>query len=187
MYSQSCIECGTLFDGIAMKELSNCPLCKIPFNQSKSNNQTTDWDSYFMDIAETVKMKSKDPSTKVGAVISKDNRILSTGYNGYPRGYDDNYDVSRETKLKLTIHAELNAILNAAKYGISVDGCTLYVTSLPPCSECAKAIVQAGITRVVCHTIPNGSKWKDSCELGRTILESCNVEVVYETTKESEP
>ena len=150
-----------------------------------SSASTKSWDSYFLSIAEAVKERSKDPATKVGAVIvSPDNRILSTGYNGYPRGYSDNYNVNRELKLQLTVHAELNAILNAARYGIRVDGCTLYVTSLPPCSDCAKSIVQSGIARVVCHEIPKDSKWVESCELGRSILQYCNVEVISHGTEE---
>lgn len=111
------------------------------------------WDEYFMGIALLSKERSKDPNTQVGACIVNDqNRIISVGYNGLPRGYDDDtcpWDKREgaldETKYAYVAHAELNAILN---YHGSVEGCKLYVT-LFPCNECAKAIIQAGIKEVI--------------------------------------
>lgn len=111
------------------------------------------WDAYFMGIALLSSQRSKDPNTQVGAcIVNKQNRIVSVGYNGLPKGYNDddcpwesregNLD---ETKYAYVAHAELNAILN---YHGSVDGCTLYVT-LFPCNECAKAIIQSGISEIV--------------------------------------
>lgn len=111
-------------------------------------NEKYKWDLRFLALAEHIAQWSKDPRTKVGAVIVDDlNRIVSVGYNGFPRGVTDSpelYD-AREMKLLRVVHAETNAILNANK---SVSGCKLYLT-LPPCHECAKVIIQSGITQVI--------------------------------------
>ena len=111
------------------------------------------WDEYFMGVAKLAGMRSKDPHSQVGSVIvSPDNKILSIGYNGFPRGCsDDEYPWAREgdaldTKYLYVTHSELNAILNYR--GGSLEGAKLYV-SLFPCNECAKAIIQAGIRTVI--------------------------------------
>ena len=111
------------------------------------------WDEYFMGVAILSGMRSKDPSTQVGAcIVSSDNKILSMGYNGLPKGCsDDDFPWSREgeplnNKYFYTTHSELNAILNYR--GTSLEGSKLYV-SLFPCNECAKAIIQAGIKTIV--------------------------------------
>ena len=111
------------------------------------------WDEYFMGVAMLASRRSKDPNTQVGAcIVSGDNIILSTGYNGFPIGCsDDEYPWNREgeegqTKYPYVVHAELNAILNAS--GKSLKGARLYV-DLFPCNECAKAIIQSGIREVV--------------------------------------
>ena len=111
------------------------------------------WDEYFMGVASLAAMRSKDPSTQVGAcIVDNENRILSTGYNGFPSGCsDDDFPWDREggfseTKYPFVVHAELNAILNA--HGKNLVGAKLYV-ALFPCNECAKAIIQSGIREVV--------------------------------------
>lgn len=111
------------------------------------------WDEYFMGVAKLSGMRSKDPNTQVGAcIVSEDNKILSMGYNGFPIGCsDEDFPWEREgdmlnTKYAFVTHSELNAILNYR--GGSLEGTTLYV-SLFPCNECAKAIIQAGIKKVV--------------------------------------
>ena len=113
------------------------------------------WDEYFMGVAHLSGMRSKDPNTQVGAcIVSPDNKILSMGYNGFPKGCsDDEFPCEREndndrnlTKYPFVTHSELNAILNYR--GGSLEGTKLYV-SLFPCNECAKAIIQAGIRTVV--------------------------------------
>lgn len=111
------------------------------------------WDEYFMGVASLSAMRSKDPSTQVGAcIVNADKRIISMGYNGMPRCCnDDEFPWDREgnpleSKYLFVCHAELNAILNSA--GGNVRGCTVY-TTLFPCNECAKAIIQAGISEVV--------------------------------------
>ena len=120
---------------------------------------------------------SKDPGTKVGAVLVQDRRIIATGYNGFPAGIPDNPEryADRETKLALTVHAEINAILNAANAGASTRGATLYVT-FPPCVNCACAIVQAGIESVVCPTVEDQpERWRDSFRRGQAVLEEAGV------------
>ena len=109
------------------------------------------WDEYFMGIAMLAARRSKDPNTQVGAcIVSQDNIIISTGYNGMPKGCsDDEYPWEREgeqTKYPFVVHAELNAILNAR--GKNLSGAKIYV-ALFPCNECAKAIIQSGIKEVV--------------------------------------
>ncbi len=110
------------------------------------------WDEYFMGLAHLSALRSKDPSTQVGAcIVNKSKKVVGIGYNGLPTGCDDDeFPWERDgdtlnTKYVYVVHAELNAILNSTT---SLDGCTLYV-SLFPCNECAKAIVQSGIKRVV--------------------------------------
>ncbi len=111
------------------------------------------WDEYFMGVALLAAKRSKDPNTQVGAcIVDGQKRILTTGYNGFPKGCSDddfpwNRDESRgETKYQFVVHAELNAILNAR--GKNLTDSTLYV-GLFPCNECAKAIIQAGIKEVI--------------------------------------
>ena len=111
------------------------------------------WDEYFMGVATLSGMRSKDPNTQVGAcLVSQDHKILSMGYNGLPAGCsDDEFPWGREgdpleNKYFYTTHSELNAILNYR--GGSLEGATMYVT-LFPCNECAKAIIQSGIKRLV--------------------------------------
>lgn len=108
------------------------------------------WDEYFMGVAMLAACRSKDPNTQVGAcIVSPDNVIISTGYNGLPNGCsDDEYPWDREgeeTKYPFVVHAELNAILNSG--GRRLDGARLYV-ALFPCNECAKAIIQSGIREI---------------------------------------
>ncbi len=109
------------------------------------------WDEYFMGVALLAAQRSKDPNTQVGAcIVSANNIILSTGYNGFPAGCsDDEYPWDREgdeTKYPYVVHAELNAILNAN--GKSLIGSKIYV-ALFPCNECAKAIIQSGVKEVI--------------------------------------
>ena len=108
------------------------------------------WSERFMHLAEHVATWSKDPSTQVGCVIvDKHNRVVSLGFNGFPRGIKDlaNRYEDKETKYLFVAHAERNALDNAP---LSVEGCTLY-SPLLPCNECAKSIIQKGITKVVSY------------------------------------
>ena len=121
---------------------------------SEKREDYISWDEYFMGVAKLSGMRSKDPNTQVGAcIVSEDNKILSMGYNGFPKGCsDDEFPWNRENedpvnnKYFYSTHSELNAILNYR--GGSLEGAKLYV-SLFPCNECAKAIIQAGIKTIV--------------------------------------
>ena len=112
------------------------------------------WDEYFMGVSLLASMRSKDPSTQVGAcIVSDENKIMSVGYNGFPRGCSDDEfpwersaESSNDTKYPFVCHAELNAILNAG--GQDLRGARIFV-ALFPCNECAKAIIQSGIKEVI--------------------------------------
>ena len=133
------------------------------------------WDQYFMGIAILSSERSKDPSTRVGACIVNDDKILSMGYNGAPTGLsDDIMPWAREgndldTKYPYVCHSELNAILNCPT---SVRGARCYVT-LFPCNECAKAIIQSGIKEVIYLS----DKYHDSdgCRASRMMFDNCGV------------
>lgn len=119
------------------------------------------WEEYFMGVASLSALRSKDPSTQVGAcIVNKDKRIISIGYNGFPKGADDDvFPWSRtgdmlNSKYAFVVHAEANAILNATT---SVDNSTIYVT-LFPCHECSKLIIQSGIKEIVYSE----NKYKDT-------------------------
>lgn len=118
-----------------------------------------DWNKYFMKIAHTVAERSKDPNTKVGAVIVSPNRqIISTGYNGLPSGVDDN-QLFWGDKQKYVIHAELNAVLFAKQ---DIEGCTIYCTHHPCCS-CTNVLAQCGIKAVYYTAIPDAEKYGIDC------------------------
>ena len=124
------------------------------------------WDMRFLEMAKLVSTWSKDPSTKVGAVIvDDDRRVISVGYNGFARGVVDSPERlnDRELKYPLTVHAEKNAILFAHQ---DLRGCTLYTWPFMPCSLCAGMVIQAGIVRVVAPENDN-PRWKDSFELSK--------------------
>ncbi len=112
---------------------------------------STKWDQRFLKLAEHISGWSKDPSTKVGCVVvGEDREIRSTGFNGFPRGIADDAArlEDREQKYPLICHAEENAIMHAARIGLSLKGCTAYVT-WPPCTRCARSLIQAGVVEVV--------------------------------------
>lgn len=133
----------------------------------------TKWMHRFMQIAKEVAAWSKDPSTKVGAVlVSRNKQILSTGYNGFPANIEDKEEWynDRSIKYDLTVHAELNTILNAAKNGVNIKDSILFVTSLPVCKDCAKHVAQAGISAVVKEDIPVDLRWKESNAIAEKIF-----------------
>lgn len=134
------------------------------------------WDAYFMGLAHLSALRSKDPSTQVGAtIVDEHKKIVGIGYNGLPLGLsDDEFSWAREgdfvdTKYAYVVHAELNAILNATQ---SLRGCSLYV-SLFPCNECAKAIAQSGIKEVVYEDDKYSNT--DGDFVSRKILEAAGV------------
>jgi len=141
---------------------------------------STHWDSRWMALAQLIATWSKDRGRKVGAVIvGPDNEVRSTGFNGIPRGVNDDveerHDAASGEKYLWVSHAERNAIYNAALLGVSTKGCTIYVPWYP-CIECAKAIVQAGIGRIVCFE-PDlaDSNWGRDFEKSLIILGEGNV------------
>ena len=112
------------------------------------------WAEYFRKIAHTVKLKSKDNSTQIGAVIvGSNNEIRSTGYNSFPRGIEDFHDERQERPEKYywMEHAERNAIINAARIGVSTNNCVMYLTCDIPCVDCTRAIINAGIKIIYCE------------------------------------
>jgi dCMP deaminase len=139
----------------------------------------TKWDNRFLGLAKHIAAWSKDPSTKVGAVIAdRHNRIISLGYNGLPRKIEDNPSrlQDRETKLALTLHAEQNAILFAQG---RAWGSTIYTWPLPPCAHCASQIVQAGLYRVVspAPTPEHILRWGESLRLAAYVMREAGVVV----------
>jgi len=135
------------------------------------------WDVRFMDMAALVGSWSKDPSTKVGAVlVDSRNRVVSHGFNGFAAGVDDDLELyeDKEYKHQVIIHAEENAILFA---GRDLSGCTIYTDPLPTCSHCASKIIQAGISRVVSWELEDGKKlkWSDSAELSEEMYRQAGV------------
>jgi dCMP deaminase len=142
------------------------------------------WVQYFRELAHTVKIKSKDKNTQIGAVIvGKDKEIVSTGYNSFPRGIDDTKDERQERPEKYYWfeHAERNAIYNAARIGVSTKGTTMYLSCGVPCSDCARGIINAGITRIFCERGggAKGVKWAESAERSWTMFDEAGVSVQF--------
>jgi dCMP deaminase len=139
------------------------------------------WDNRFLDLAQQISTWSKDPSRKIGCVAVGINReILAQGYNGFPRGIADleyRYE-NRELKYKYVVHAEMNCIYNAGYNGVSLKGSTLYIYGLPVCYECAKAIIQVGIKRVVSSSTNTPERWIESTETTKAMFEEAKI--IYE-------
>lgn len=142
----------------------------------------TNWDKRFMDLAEHYAKWSKDRNTGVGAVIVDINyRQLSMGYNGFPSGLNDDIDSRHKRPIKYlyTEHAERNSIYSAAQLGISLKNTTIYST-LFPCADCARAIIQSGITTLVSKKPDLEHKtWGDSFKIAIEMFIECNVEIKY--------
>jgi dCMP deaminase len=137
----------------------------------------TNWNKWLIGLAEYVSTASKDPSTKVGAVIvDEDRRIVSLGYNGLPRGVEDSDDRlnNRELKYKLILHAERNALLFARG---SIKGCTIYVYPMMPCATCASMIIQSGIKKVVAPHNEN-PRWQEDFKLTQQLFKEAGVELL---------
>lgn len=144
----------------------------------------TKWDKRFIKLAREISTWSKDPSSKIAAVIVNDERrILSTGYNGFPRGIEDTEERlnDREQKYPRIVHAEMNALLSALYNGVSVKDATIYVWGLPICAECTKSVIQSGIKRVVI-VLPDFApeKWKTQWrEMSKPMYDEAGVSVTY--------
>lgn len=153
---------------------------------NNENNQSK-WDGRFLKIAKEISTWSKDPSTQIGAVLVGDhNQIISQGYNGFPRGVNDTKEryENREEKYKFTVHGEANCVYNAIHSSANIRGSTIYVHGLPVCSECAKLIIQTGVSRVVMGTISvekqNGRvDWSESSKLALVMFDEAKVEYTF--------
>jgi dCMP deaminase len=138
------------------------------------------WDARFLELARHISGWSKDPSTKVGCVVvGPDREIRSTGFNGFPRGIEDNTDRldNRELKYPLVCHAEENAIMHAARIGVALKGCIAYVT-WPPCTRCARSLIQAGIREIIYPAdlaIPD--RWVDDFRISTEMLKEAGLAV----------
>lgn len=144
------------------------------------------WDRWFLKLAEFISTASKDPSTKVGAVLvdPKTNLVVGLGYNGFPRGIVDTEERlnNRELKYKLVVHAEVNACLMA---GEKAKGATLYVVpsfmSPPICNECVKVAIQSGVAEIVGYEVDESKlderqlRWKDSILLSRMMWDEAGL------------
>lgn len=149
---------------------------KKTFSKMEANK----WDLRFLDMAYHVSTWSKDPSTKVGSVIvDGDNRVVSIGFNGFPKGLKDSKERldDRETKYKLVVHSEINAILFANR---SLKGCRLYIYPFMPCNNCAGPVIQSGIKKVIA---PNNNDsrwngdWKENFKLSQMMFDEADVEI----------
>jgi dCMP deaminase len=142
------------------------------------------WAEYFRKIAHTVKLKSKDKTTQIGAlIVGSNNEIRSTGYNSFPRGIDDFREERQERpeKYYFMTHAEQNAIINAARIGVSTDRCTLFLTCDIPCTDCTRAIINSGIKIIFCEKGEGakGDYWKEHTERSITMLQEARCTVWY--------
>lgn len=140
---------------------------------------STSWDWYFMNMGELAATRSKDESTKLGCIIvGPDREVRSTGYNSFPRGINDNLPERQErpAKYRFFEHAERNAIYNAARVGTPLKGCTLYC-SWPPCTDCARGIIQVGITEVVVMTLDVPLRWLEDLTASLQMLREAGVRI----------
>lgn len=155
------------------------------------SQQINKWDEHFLVTAILQAKMSKDPSTQVGAVIvTPDKEIVSTGFNGFPRGIKDLPERlnDRDLKLRFMVHAEMNAVLTAAKLGIKIGGCTMYLAAMnsngdlwggPPCHRCTAEILQTGISKIISYKkkqVP--SKWAEDLVFAENMLKEAGIEYI---------
>ena len=144
------------------------------------------WDEYFIELCQVIKNKSKDKNTQIGVVIvGKDNQIISTGYNSFPRGINDNLDERQEKPEKYYwfSHAETNGIINAALNGVSTKGSKMYMSCGVPCADCARNIVNAGIIEIICRSdqsiMGTPKKWEEHEKRSLMMFKECGITVKY--------
>lgn len=161
---------------------------------SYKSESELNWINMFFEMCEVVSKKSKDPSTKVGCVVtSSNNSVISTGFNGFPIGVEDSViDLSndkinkskryeRPEKYSWTAHAEENAIAFAARNGVSTNGATLYVNRMMPCTRCTRLIIQSGIKKiVVLIDVPEETlkRWKEDNDIAEQMLKEAGVQML---------
>lgn len=144
------------------------------------------WDEYFINVCEEIKKKSKDNSTKIGVVVvGEDKQIITTGYNSFPRGINDNVAERQERpeKYHWFSHAETNAIINSALIGTSTKNSTMYMSCGVPCTDCARNIINAGVKEIVCRSdqnvMNNPEKWVKIGKISLQMFEESGVKVRY--------
>lgn len=150
---------------------------EITYLSKSSKDRQLKWDKRFLELAKFISSWSKDPSTKVGAVISdKDNRIVSVGYNGLPQGIIDDEATlnNRELKLKSMIHAEENAVLFAQR---TLKKCNIYIWPFLSCSKCTSLLIQSKIGRVI--TIKNDTpRWAEDFKISKQLYKQAKIDVI---------
>lgn len=144
------------------------------------------WDEHFINLCEVVKEKSKDESTQIGVVIvGSDKQVITTGYNSFPRGINDDLPERQERPEKYYFfsHAETNAIINAALNGTSTKGTTMYMSCGIPCTDCTRNIINAGIKEIVCRkdqaVMNNPEKWEEIAKRSIQMFNEAGVNVRY--------
>lgn len=142
------------------------------------------WKEYFKNLTNQVKLKSKDINTQIGVVIvGEDNEIISTGYNSFARGMNDDIPERQERPEKYywMEHAERNSIYNAARIGVSTKGCEMYLSCDIPCTDCARAIIQSGIKKIyiVKGETAKGHHWDEHHKRSEQMFKECGVNIEY--------
>jgi dCMP deaminase len=146
--------------------------------------QIMNWNEYFRGIVHQIKLKSKDKYTQIGAlIVGSENEIVSTGYNSFPRGLNDEVEERQERPEKYYwfSHAETNSIINAARNGVSTKGTTMYMSCGIPCTDCARNIINAGIVEIVCERVggASGNIWDEHAKRSLVMFEEAGVKVTY--------
>ncbi len=145
-----------------------------------SNSSSLKWNRRFLELTDVIARWSKDPSRGVGAlIVSPSRQIMATGFNGLPRGFEDTPDrLQRPNKYDFVVHAELNALIQCARNGVSPIGATIY-SSFSPCVNCAIAIVQAGIARVITYDLEaTDERWLDSIQKSVEVFAESGIEYI---------
>ena len=180
-YFVICTNCGST-DWDADKRATTCPECALKKFQEDLKkpkpSKKPSWHETYLELCDVMATRSDDLRTKLGCVIvGPDKEIITTGYNGLPRGIAATQDrLVAPAKYLYTEHAERNAILNATRFGAILKGCTLYCQR-PPCADCARAIIQAGIKEIVIREQLLTPKWKDSTEAALEMLKEAKVSI----------
>jgi dCMP deaminase len=142
------------------------------------------WQEFYMRHVYLAASKSKDPTTRIGAILEKNNRLIASGFNGFPYGVRDTEDRYKDRTLKhqLVVHAEANAVLQGALMGHSTQDSTLYTQGIP-CSECMKSIIQAGIVKIVVHkqwpNLTHSPKWVESFKVAEMMMTEAGITLDY--------
>lgn len=175
------------FDGPVL--LPSPTLLTLLDKQREHEKSIREWDRWYLELAEFVSRKSKDPSTKCGAFLTRGREPICFGYNGFPRRVVDSPEryADRELKLKMVVHAEINAILFSKR---DLTGCTLYTWPFQPCARCASLVIQSGIERVVAPVMPaeKEERWGEDMAVARQMFQEADVLLhLYDLDSEVSP